>query len=204
MTQEQRNLLEEATRRYEQSLAGALAYLAGRGIGPEVAKQFRLGYVDEAVVGDGRCVGRLAIPYRTPAGVVDIRFRAIDDAEPKYLGTGGSTTRLFNAIDLHTAGNVIALCEGELDTVVMSGLVGVPAVGIAGVSNYKKHFAHCLADYERVLVVMDADDAGHRAADKLRKEIPNGVVVTPPRDMDINDWVNAEGPDAIREALGLG
>lgn len=199
-----KNSLATATNKYHEALAGgpAISYLEARGITAEVASTFRLGYVSEPEVGHEASKGRLAIPFLSPTGVVDLRFRAIDDVQPKYLGTGGSRTHLFNVRDLHTGSRYVAICEGELDTVVMSGLVGVPALGITGVSNWKSHYKHCFADFDRVFIVMDGDEPGRNAARKLRGELSNSVIVDL-QEGDVNECFLGKGADYIKERLGL-
>lgn len=204
LSTEQRSLLEQATAKYQSALEAspAISYLEGRGITKEVAGGFRLGYVAEPETGHEHVAGRLAIPYLTPAGVVDISFRDIEGvSDAKYLGTGSSKTHLYNARDLHKPSPFISVCEGQLDAVVMSGLCEVPSCGIAGVDNWAKYFKYCFVDYEKVFIVMDPDDAGRKAAKKLRADLPNGIIITLPH--DVNDTYLAHGPDFIRKALGL-
>ncbi len=47
---------------------------------------FRLGFVANPETGHEIYQGKLAIPYITPSGVIDIRFRSLNnDSGPKYL-----------------------------------------------------------------------------------------------------------------------
>lgn len=109
-----RALLEKATAAYQASIDTAGAYLSARGITKEAALQARLGVVSEPEVGHEQYAGRLAIPYITKTGVVDIRFRALDPAvEPKYMGMTGAITKLYNVKDIDVAGDWIAVCAGQ-------------------------------------------------------------------------------------------
>lgn len=207
---ESRTSLEQAATNYHRALpdSPAISYLADRGIPPEAANTFRLGYVAKPEVGHAHAEGRLAIPYRTPTGVISIKFRDLTGkSRAKYVGIDGVRAHLFNVVDFHWPPAYIALCEGELDTLVMSHLVGVPAVGMAGVSDWRRYYKHCFADYDRVFIVMDNDDkernSGQEAARKVRADLPNGVIVTPPLGLDVNDWVLKEGTAAVRESMGL-
>lgn len=202
--------LESATRNYHAALPGspAISYLTDRGIPEQAANTFRLGYVAKPEVGHAHAEGRLAIPYRTPTGVVSIKFRDLTGrSRAKYIGVDGVRAHLFNVVDFHRPQNYLALCEGELDTLVMSWLVGVPAVGMAGVSDWRRYYKHCFADYGRVFIVMDNDDkernSGQEAAKKVRADLPNGIIVTPPLGLDVNEWVMKEGSEAVRESMGL-
>ena len=93
----QRQFLLRATQQYASTLDQAAEYLAGRALSVEEAQQFHLGLVVEPLPGHEQYQGRIAIPYITPSGVVDIRFRKItEDDRPKYMGMPGATTTMFN------------------------------------------------------------------------------------------------------------
>lgn len=208
LSSQRRAQLAQATERYAEALVGSTAeeYLAGRGIALEVATSFRLGFVAEPVEGHDRFVGRLAIPYLTPSGVVGMRFRVTDpDSDaPKYDSEAGQRTALFNVNDLHRSEPWIAVCEGELDTVMMSGVVGVPAIGIPGVEHWNKKgsvWRRLLQDYDQIFVLTDPDAAGQKAQKAMLAQIENAVPVDLPA--DVNDTVTAHGADYILEKLGL-
>lgn len=196
--------LGNAAMRYHATLAeGAGAYLAGRGITREAAEKFLLGYVADPVLGDEDYQGRLAIPYLTPTGCVDIRYRALTGDGPKYLGRPGGATRMFNVRDLHVPSHVIVVCEGELDTVIMSGVVGVPAVGIPGATNWKDHYGLLFEDYDRVLVACDGDQAGREFGKRVAREVEGAIIVHMPDMMDVNECYLSEGSDSVRRRLEL-
>jgi DNA primase len=199
---EQRALLTEAAQRYAHNINDqALAYLQARGITPEVASTFQLGSVAEPSAGHEMAVGMLSIPYRTPAGVVGIKFRRLDDGTPKYLWPTGQKIGLFNVMDLHQRSETIAICEGELDTVVLSGLVGIPAVGVAGVSQWKQHFPKLFESYKRILIFADNDikedgrNPGQELAKRIKEDLNTATVVHLPGNQDVNDLFLANGVD---------
>jgi len=199
---EQRALLTEAAQRYAHNINDqALAYLQARGITPEVASTFQLGSVAEPSAGHEMAVGMLSIPYRTPAGVVGIKFRRLDDGTPKYLWPTGQKIGLFNVMDLHQRSETIAICEGELDTVVLSGLVGIPAVGVAGVSQWKQHFPKLFESYKRILIFADNDikedgrNPGQELAKRIKEDLNTATVVHLPGNQDVNDLYLANGVD---------
>ncbi|MDP9820515.1 toprim domain-containing protein [Nocardioides massiliensis] len=203
----QREALEVATTAYEGNIAEAREFLASRGITREVATEYRLGFVDEPAPGHERFVGMLSIPYLTAAGVVKLKFRRLAGEGSKYDGPS-SAARLYNTAALLGDEPVVALCEGEFDALVCSALVGVPAVGTPG-TQWQDHWSRCFADKDQVLVVADNDvkedgsNPGMKHALKIAKNVPSGRVVTPPPGEDMNTWVLAVGPDAVREAMGL-
>lgn len=200
----QRNTLEQATSRYAAAVGAAGDYLTLRGIPVEVANGFRLGVVAEPLPEDSDFAGRLAIPYLTGAGVVDIRFRALTpDQSPKYLSKPNAKTRMFNVPALLTDSPVVAVCEGEIDTMVMQALVGVPAVGIPGANNWKPHFRLLLEDFERVIVMCDGDQAGRDFGKKISGELDNAAVVHLPDGLDVNDGYLQHGSDWLRQRMGV-
>ena len=152
----------------------------------------------------------LSIPYVCPAGVVSMKFRDITgNAKNKYLGLPGSRPKLFNARVLAEPIDTVVLCEGELDAIVMSARVGVPAVGVPGVSAWLDHFPRCFADVRNVFVVFDNDvhedgsNPGQVAVKKVLKAIPHARNILPPKGLDVSEWFVSQGAGVIRKAMGL-
>ena len=85
----QRQFLLQAATEYAQHIDQATDYLRTRGLSVEEAKMFHLGVVDNPLPGHEGYKGKLVIPYITPSGVVDIRFRSIHGEDPKYIGLQG-------------------------------------------------------------------------------------------------------------------
>lgn len=199
----QKDLLGQATRKYQESIYQAEDYLASRGIPIEVARLARLGVVEEPETGHEAYIGRLAIPYVTKTGVVDIRFRSLNPAvEPKYMGMTGSDTKMYNVLDIERAGDWIGVCEGELDTITLSRCVGIPCIGVPGSNSWKKHYTRLLADFERVFVFADGDQPGKEFAAGLARELPVTIVAMPEGE-DVNSIYVKFGAEYIREKAGL-
>lgn len=201
----QKSSLDIAAEKYAASMTReALAYLAQRGINETVAHTSQLGVCREPLPGHEHMRGRLTIPYLTPAGVVQIKARSLDGREPKYVGLTGMEPHLYNVLALHKDSDYIAVCEGELDALVMDQLVGVPAVGVPGVKTWQKWHYRCFAGYEKVFVLVDSDEAGQGLAEKIAHDLRDQAVLIPPPDgMDLNEWVLRDGPEAIRKACGV-
>jgi DNA primase len=200
----QRELLAKATNKSAANIHQAEDYLASRGITKEVARLARLGVVEEPEPGHEQYTGRLSIPYITKTGVVDLRFRSLNPAvEPKYMGMVGSDTRMYNVLDIEYAGDWIGVCEGELDTLTMSKLVGVPCVGVPGANSWKKHYTRLLADFERVFVFADGDAPGREFAASLTRELPVTTVSFGDGE-DVNSAYTKYGAQFIKEKMGLG
>lgn len=205
---EQRKFFEQAASQYQSDLrsdTAAQAYLMGRGIGPEVAATFRLGVLRNPLVGHEQYRGRLAIPYLTPSGVVTFSFRCIRqhegdcDGHPKYKAPEGMDRTLYNVLDFKKDAEAIYLCEGELDTLTLSSC-GFPAVGIPGVSNWKKWFTTCFEDYPQIFVLADGDDPGYKLGAFLSREVKSRTIRMP-RGEDVNSIYVKGGADAVQRWL---
>lgn len=194
-------MLGKATEKYGVNIYQAETYLKNRGIPIEVARLAQLGVVEEPEVGHEAYIGRLAIPYITKTGVVDLRFRSLNPAvEPKYMGLTGAETRMYNVIDIEKANNFIGVCEGELDTITMSGCIGIPCVGVPGANSWKKHYTRLLADFERVFVFADGDQPGTEFARSLARELPVTIVQLPDGH-DVNSMFVQEGANYFHNKI---
>lgn len=205
LSRQRRRFLSEAAGRYHAALTPeACQYLTSRGITKEVAEVFQLGYVDQPLAGHEPMRGFISIPYRSHAGPTAIRFRRLgDEGEGKrWLAEAGRPDPLFNVLDLHRAEPYMAICEGQTDTITLSGLVGVPAVGISGAGKWESHWSRCFTDYETVFILPDPDEAGSNATKKLVERLSDNVkVISLPA--DVNTTYCAEGAETIRKAMGL-
>ena len=205
---EQKASLTEAADRYADRISPlALSYLQARGISQQVANSYRLGSVVEPSAGHEHAVGRLSIPYITPAGVVGIKFRTIYGGTPKYLWPTGQKIGLFNVTDLHKFSDTIAICEGEIDTIILSGVVGIPAVGVAGVSQWKTWFPKLFESYGRILIFADNDvkedgrNPGQELAKRIKEDLNQATIIHLPDNQDVNDVYLAHGKDWFDERL---
>ena len=205
----QSKLLKEAAQRYAQAISPeVLVALAERGISEEVAARFELGTVTAPHNGHEMYEGWISIPYITAGGsCVGFKFRRIDDGKPKYGSPTGQKAHLYNVIDILEMSPYIVICEGELDAVITSGVLGIPAVGVPGVQAWKPHFPKLFNGYDTVYVVGDNDvkedgsNPGAEFSKRVANEILNSVIVTLPPGMDINDYYLAYGADATRALL---
>jgi DNA primase len=199
----------EAALRYAQEITPeALIVLDERGISETVAARFQLGSVVDPINGHELHDGWLSIPYITAGNTcVGFKFRRLDDGKPKYGSPTGQKAHLYNVVDVLPLSPYIVICEGELDAVVTSGMLDIPAVGVPGVQAWKPHFHKLFTGYETVFVVGDNDikeDGSNPGADfakRVANEILNSQIVTLPPGMDINDYYLAHGADATRALL---
>lgn len=193
LTTEQRISLEFATARYEKNLDEAADYLSSRGFTRETAVSYRLGVVRDPVPGDEPLVGRLSIPYITRAGVIQLRYRCLEDhdhkdktvCKGKYWNPAGQKLHLYNVNALFDADEFIVICEGELDAITLSQ-IDIPAVGVPGTGGWRPHFNRIFEDYQRVYMFADGDAAGEKFGNKLSSEV-GAIVISMPEGMDVND-----------------
>lgn len=223
-SQRQRELLASATSEYTNHLATALPYLTSRGITAEQAQRWQLGFVQNPVSSHERFQGYLAIPYLTPAGPVAIKFRCINcpdgcEGHPKYDKAKGEGFFLFGVQTLVDAGDTVAICEGELDTIVANE-AGIPALGVASANVWLSHWDFVFEPFERVIVFLDGDPPklprtnaeGERVLiapsqqleNNVHKHLSNARSVQLPLGEDVNSIVLKEGPQGLRERAGLG
>ena len=143
LTESQLTSLKNLAMEYASAIDEAtLAYLKERGISDLVAANKWLGTVVGNHPGHEMHQGWLSIPYVVAnGGVVGFKFRRIDDGLPKYGAPLGQKSHLFNVTDINKQSSVIAICEGELDAIILSEVCDVPAVGCPGVSSWKKHYS---------------------------------------------------------------
>lgn len=207
LTPQRREILNTATQTYYEQLKNsseAIEYLKGRGFDGGACKKLRFGFVGEPLENHKQMAGMLSIPFVTPTGTVAIRFRRIAGDGNKYHQETGSVSPLYNVRDFHRPEPYIAICEGEFDGGVLSGLVEVPAIGLPGVGQWSKNgkiYRRLFQDYDKVFVIMDPDDSGQKVAVQIVKSIPNAVNIVLP--FDVNDTFLAYGKEYILKELGL-
>lgn len=203
-------MLEAANRYADRIDEATLEYLNGRGISEQVAALYSLGTVTDPLPGHEGHTGWLSIPYITAMGLcVGFKFRRLDDGKPKYGQPLGGTTHLYNVADIVKPFSRIVITEGELDAVIVSGVLGIPAVGCPGVANWKSHYPRLFNGYDTVYVVGDHDvkeDGSNPGAEfnrRVASEVMNATIVNLPEGLDINDYYLQNGHDKTRRLLGV-
>lgn len=208
LSSSQRQFLLQATQRYAGTIELATEYLSSRHLSVEEANIFHLGVVADPLPGHEPYKNRLSIPYITPSGVVDLRFRSIGNEDPKYMGLVGAKTTMFNTQACFAAHKYICVTEGEFDCIMMSVKTKHPTVGIPGANNWKPHYVKILDDFETVIVLADGDAAGLEFGKKISRELGNVNIISMPDGEDVNsimikrgsNWLN----ERIRECITLG
>jgi DNA primase len=201
LSNSQRQFLLQATQRYAGTIELATEYLSSRHLSVEEASIFHLGVVADPLPGHEPYKGRLAIPYITPSGVVDIRFRAMHNEDPKYMGLVGAKTTMFNTKACFVADKYICVTEGEFDCIMMGVKTQHPTIGIPGANNWKPHYAKILDDFEIVIVLADGDAAGLEFGKKISRELGNVNIISMPEGEDVNSMMVKRGSEWVDERI---
>lgn len=209
LTEQKKSLLDVVIHYSKNLSEQAKVYLEGRGISEQVANQFSLGTITDPINGHEAFEGWLCIPYFTALGDVSIvKFRRLDDGKPKYGQPIGQKTHLYNVADTIIDSHRIVICEGELDAVVLSGVLGIPAVGVPGVASWKNYYAKLFNGFDTVYIAGDNDikedgsNPGAEFSRRVASDLLNGQIVQLPAGMDINDYYLAHGLEQTANLVG--
>ena len=172
----------------------------------DTVKAYRLGVVIEPMPGDERFTGWLSIPYLTPRGVKAIRFRNLVTDEPKIGQHNGQPGRLFNTAAYFSDSSVIGIAEGEIDALVATERLGLPTIGIPGVSMWTAHkgiWSPLFKNFRSVLVLRDGDQAGKDMADAITESLKlRARVIDMPEGEDVSSMVAKGREDEITKQFG--
>lgn len=150
---------------------GSHPYLTARGIGPQTAASFGVGFY----AGPGLMSGRLVIPiHDARGGLVAYAGRSLDGAAPKYLLPAGflKSQVLFNfhraaSLDQETA----IVVEGYFDCLKVHQ-AGFPcAVALMGTVLFPVAEALLLERFRRVLLMLDGDDSGRKGTARIAVQL---------------------------------
>jgi DNA primase len=146
---------------------GRHAYLCARDIDERTAARFGVGFYG----GPGLMRGRVVIPIHDERGrLVAYAGRSVDDRQPRYrfpAGFGKSQV-LFNYHRAAATGSdTVLVVEGFFDCLRVSQAGFTSVVALLGTELYE-HPAQLLRDrFRRVLLLLDGDEAGRRAQDRV-------------------------------------
>jgi len=155
-----------------QHIDHAHPYLKERGVSLEIAEKFGVGFFP----GKGSMHNRIVIPVHNAKGeLVAYAGRSIDGSAPRYKFPAGFQKRreLYNVHRVRDEVSVV-LVEGFFDCIKVTE-AGFPCVALMGSTMsdaqeelIRQHFAH-------VVVMLDGDDAGRGAAEKIADQLCNVV-----------------------------
>jgi DNA primase len=156
-------------------------YLKTRGITPETAQTFGVGYFS----GKGSMSGRIVIPIHDESGeLVAYAGRAIDDSEPRYkLPKGFHKSQVV--YNLHRVGESdhVVVVEGFFDCMKVAQ-AGFPAVALMGSSLAEQQEHLLLRQFKKVTLMLDGDTAGRGAAETIAEQLVHKIHV---RIVDLSD-----------------
>ena len=190
-------------------------YLSNHGIGTrQVAVKYQLGVVIEPLQGDEFFTGMLVFPYLTPNGVRGIKFRRLDDRQPKNMQHAGQPARLYNSRAYFDAGEKIGIAEGEADAIAATERLGIPTVGVPGAEAWtarRQVWTPVFKNFTRVLIFTDGDpvnkQTGLRPGEEMGKAIAESLgwrarIVKSPEGQDVSSMVAAGRIEELTKQFG--
>jgi DNA primase len=162
---------------------GSHPYLTSRGIFPETAAHFGVGFYG----GPGLMNGRLVIPIHNASGeLVAYAGRSLDGAPPKYRLPARFVKShvLFNfhraaALDEKT----VVVVEGYFDCLKVHQAGFPSVVALMGTALFPVTETLLSKRFQRVILMLDADNPGHQAADRIATQLASkcsvGIVRVP-------------------------
>jgi DNA primase len=155
------------------------AYLVQRGLSAETIRAFGVGFYR----GTGFLRGRIVIPIHDEHGaLIAYVGRAIDGQEPKYRFPVGfrKSLVLFNLHRvLQTGARTVIVVEGFFDALAVHR-GGYPAVvALMGSTLSRQQAALLTTHFDRVLLMLDGDDAGRQGAAAIASTLAERINVVP-------------------------
>lgn len=161
-----------------------------RALNADTIGKYRLGYMDQSFYSQMKAKGfnmadmreaglygdnsntplflnRIVIPYMDRDNIVNLRGKKIGG---NVLQASGVTLPIFGSDNVRTTKQDVYICEGEFDTMYLDQL-GYRAAGIPGANVFKESWATWFDSARRVFIILDADDAGRKGAEKIKQII---------------------------------
>jgi hypothetical protein len=120
---------------------------------------------------------RIIVPYMNRENVVTLRGKQVGG---NWLQARGIGLGLFGVDNIRAQEGDVYVCEGEFDTMYLDQL-GYPVVGLPGADTFQEQWTTWFEKSRRVFIVLDADDAGRKGAEKIKGALgPKARVVELP------------------------
>jgi DNA primase len=146
------------------------AYLAERGVDPETARHFGIGYNR----GKGSMAGRVVVPIHDENGfLVAYAGRSVDQTEPKYRFPPRfrKSLVLFNLHRAAPHGECVVVVEGFFDCIKVHQ-AGLPCVvALMGCSLSIRQEELLRQHFREVILLLDGDKAGRSAGTIISKRL---------------------------------
>ncbi len=151
---------------------------------------------------------RLLIPARSRGGkVLGFAGRRLDGGEPKYQYSPGlpRSSILWGIHRLRRSTDAVVVVEGVLDAETLATVDIAGVVSIGGAQATKDQVKQ-LSAFKRVVLALDADDAGRAGTEKLiRSLMSRDVKVYVVTDFcgakDPDELLRRDGPDAVQNVI---
>lgn len=177
-------------------------YLSERGISPEIARLFGVGYYP----GRGIVSQRIVIPVHSPEGaLVAYVGRSIDSREPRYRFPAGFCKSLF-LFNLHRAvrtpsdRRTVVVVEGFFDCMKVYQAGCKSVVALMGSTLSEAQVELLRGHFREVVLMLDGDESGRaalpRIATRLERSFRVGIVEVP-----LGMQPDEMAPDRIRQLL---
>lgn len=110
---------------------------------------------------------------------------------------------MYNVGVLTSTQDVIAICEGEFDT-MSAQQAGIPAVGIPGANSWNHVFARAFK-FRKVVILADNDDHGEgmKFAEQVQADVRGARIVLMDAGHDVNSFMVEYGEEALRDKVGI-
>ncbi|MBQ9043565.1 MAG: toprim domain-containing protein [Eggerthellaceae bacterium] len=198
-------------------------YLRYRGLDDDDAARFGLGFtrnprsiMPQFRVYEPEALGFITIPFWnrdfTVANYCMVRTISRGDVRNKEWRPKGVASPLWNEWMLTASLPVVFVAEGLIDAMAINKVLGKPTMALGGVANAKRlasilYHADPSARPDKVIVCMDEDDEGRKAAEAIcgnlsRIGVANGLVPPYPEGAkDMDEWLmRGEGSEWDFEA----
>src|SRR2546428_5896473 len=177
------------------------AYLAERGLRGETTRAFGVGFYR----GKGFLRGRIVIPIHDEHGtLIAYVGRAIDGQEPKYRFPTGfrKSLVLFNLHRaLQTGARTVIVVEGFFDALAVHQGDYPAVVALMGSTLSRPQADLLTTHFDRVLLMLDGDDAGRQGAAVIASTLAARMEVVPIR-LDDGTQPDQLTPNVIQRLLG--
>lgn len=151
-------------------------YLANRGMTRETAEFFGAGFFP----GKGTMQGRVVIPIHNAAGeLIAYAGRSIDDSEPRYRLPDAfkKSLVLYNLHRLGDLADTVIVVEGFFGAMWVHQCGFPNVVGLMG-SSLSDEQEKLLAQFKRVILLLDGDAAGREATSQIGVRLMRRTFVT--------------------------
>lgn len=189
----------------------ALAYLHGRGFTNQVIDDNVIGYVRDpkdispafTLFEPNETLGYIVIPFAVDETFCAVNYamlRAIPANTPpmhKEIRPTGFRSPLYREWLVGACCRVLYVTEGLLDCLALEMLIGKPCLGLGGTGGARRlgsllYYTHPDMRPQKVILALDADDAGRKTAGKLLDDIrsigiPCAIMPMPEGCKDPND-----------------